>query len=281
MSWIVMDLFAAVAMALSVCFAKKGVEKTDPTIGAAIFCFAICAMELFIGRRKFSPTSLLSLNSGDWFDIVMVGILLGLSWQFIFMAFKSGDSSRVFTMAKLYILLIPVIEILINRAPFPRTVIFAMVFFVVGIIMLLVGSESTEWLFNSLIAASFYTVYQALEEKVVDQGSFAIFLSHVIALFMFLIISMVKRNGDTFKSLTFAHGVLLMVAGFCVKFSSLFYDKAVGFFGDGNKMFLVRINRFDIIIALGVAAVLFKEKLSAKKIVGVTFVLAAIEVLTI
>lgn len=283
MNWIVMDLLSAVAIALSVCFAKKGGDDTDPTLSAAIFCSAVCGLEMFIGRKKFTLHSFIGIDRGDWFDILAVGILLGLSWLFLFMAFKSADPGRVFAMGKLYLVMIPVIEILINKSKFPVSVITAMVLFLFGIVMMLVSSESTEWMFNALIAASLYTTYHAIEEKVIEKGEFAVLLSHLIALFMFLLISLVKKNGETFKSLTFAHGCLLILAGFTFKTSTLLYNKALYFIdkANGSRLAVLRLNRLDVLFAFGLAALILKDKLSAQKIAGAVCVVLAIEALTL
>ena len=280
MNWIIMDLLAAAGMALSVCLAKKGGKDTDATLAATIFCSAVCSMELFIGRKTFSLDAVAQIKQDHWLDILIVGFFLGLAWLFLFMALKTGDATRVLSMAKLHLILIPVISILVNKQKFPVPVVVAMALFLAGIVFMLIGSESAEWLFNALMAACLYTSCYSVESNVIDRGPLHICISHMISLFIFLMISLVKKNGDTFKSLTFAHGMLILFAGFAFKGSTIAYDRAMELLGSRSHTAAVRLNRLDILFAMGICMLLFKEKPSPKLIGGVVTIVAALEVLT-
>lgn len=112
--WLLYAFLSALTAALVAILAKLGLKGIDPTIATTIrgvimgaFLFLVT---LTIG--KFDGFSFKSIESKDWFLIVLSAVAGALSWLFYFWALKLGKASKVVVIDRLSLVFVIILAAL-------------------------------------------------------------------------------------------------------------------------------------------------------------------------
>lgn len=105
-SWMFWALLSAVFAALTVIFAKIGIEAVDSDLATLIrtaVIIAVLACFVYFTGKWSNP---FSFSSRSWLFLVLSGLATGASWVCYFRALKLGDVSKVAPVDKFSIVLV-------------------------------------------------------------------------------------------------------------------------------------------------------------------------------
>ncbi|MBH1960327.1 MAG: EamA family transporter [Flavobacteriia bacterium] len=111
--WWIYALLSAVFAALTVVFAKIGVDNVNSNLATAIRTVVVLLMIWLIVIFRQEYKGIAELSQRNWFFLSISGLATGLSWIFYFKALQMGEVSKVAGIDKLSLAL---------------TVIFAVIF---------------------------------------------------------------------------------------------------------------------------------------------------------
>ena len=110
-AWIVWALLSAVFAALTVIFAKVGIQGVDSDLATLVrTVIVILALVLFVWfTGKWSNP--LNLSAKTWLFLTLSGLATGASWVCYFRALQIGDASKVAPVDKLSLVLVAIFAV--------------------------------------------------------------------------------------------------------------------------------------------------------------------------
>lgn len=106
--WQLYSFLAAISAALVAIFGKLGVKNIDSTLATTIRSLIMTLFLLLVSFSfgKWRSFTWSSIQSRDWWLIVLAGVAGALSWLFYFYALKSGVASKVAAIDRLSIVFV-------------------------------------------------------------------------------------------------------------------------------------------------------------------------------
>ena len=106
--WQIYAFLAAISAALVAIFGKLGLKNIDSTLATTIrsLVMALFLLLVSISLGKWRGFTWVSIQSRDWWLIVLAGIAGALSWLFYFYALKTGVATKVVAIDRLSIVFV-------------------------------------------------------------------------------------------------------------------------------------------------------------------------------
>lgn len=104
MNWFSWALLSALFAALTVIFAKIGVERIDSNLATAIRTSVILIVAWALALSATNTEAITALSKRTWLFLILSGIATGLSWACYFRALQLGEASRVAPVDKLSVI---------------------------------------------------------------------------------------------------------------------------------------------------------------------------------
>jgi len=124
--WWIYALLSAVFAALTAIFVKVGVKNMDADLATAIRTVIVLLLTWGIVLMKGTAKTIPTLNSQNWWFLILSGIATGLSWLFYFRAIQIGKVSQVALIDKLSVALVLVFAALfLGEALTPKVLLGA------------------------------------------------------------------------------------------------------------------------------------------------------------
>ena len=98
--WILFALLSAFFAALTIIFAKIGIQNVNSNLATAIRTIVVLIMSwsiiFFIGKQN----EITIIGNKNWLFLVLSGIATGLSWLCYYKALQIGEAAKVITIDK-------------------------------------------------------------------------------------------------------------------------------------------------------------------------------------
>lgn len=274
MLWIIAAILSAVFAGLTSILAKCGIKKTDSDLATALRTIVVLVfswiMVFVVGSQgtiaDIKPTSLLFL--------VLSGLATGASWICYFKALSIGDINKVVPIDKSSTILTVLLAIICFSETSNLAIkLIATAILGVGI-FLMVEKKSSEtaaqgrsWMIYAILSAVFAALTSILAKVgitgVESNLGTAIRTAVVLVMAWCIVFSRGKHKG--LKNIDKKELVFISLSGVATGASWLCYYYAIA---EGLVSVIVPIDKLSILVTVAFSAIVFKEKLSKKALLG-------------
>ena len=278
--WLTAAVFSAFFAGVTSILAKCGIKKTDSDLATAIRTGVVLVFALAASAIAGSLTAVTSLGGRDLVFLILSGLATGASWICYFKALSLGDVNKVVPIDKSS----TVISILLAIIIFNETDNLAVK--LTGSAMLGVGAilmvekksekgetKSRAWLIYAVGSAVFAALTSVLGKIGISgvESNLGTAVRTAVVLIMSWLIVFTKGKQKGLKTLDKKELVFIVLSGVATGASWLCYYYAIQ---HGKLSVVIPIDKMSILITVGFAYIVFKEKLSKKATVGLILMAA-------
>ena len=278
--WLTAAIFSAFFAGVTSILAKCGIKKTDSDLATAIRTGVVLVFALAASAIAGSLTAVTSLGGRNLVFLILSGLATGASWICYFKALSLGDVNKVVPIDKSS----TVISILLAIIIFNETDNLAVK--LTGSAMLGVGAilmvekkadngetKSRAWLIYAVGSAVFAALTSVLGKIGISgvESNLGTAVRTAVVLIMSWLIVFAKGKQKGLKTLDKKELVFIVLSGVATGASWLCYYYAIQ---HGKLSVVIPIDKMSILITVGFAYILFKEKLSKKATVGLILMAA-------
>lgn len=278
--WLTAAIFSAFFAGVTSILAKCGIKKTDSDLATAIRTGVVLVFALAVSAAAGSLTAVTSLGGRNLVFLILSGLATGASWICYFKALSLGDVNKVVPIDKSS----TVISILLAIIIFNETDNLAVK--LTGSAMLGIGAilmvekkadngetKSRAWLIYAVGSAVFAALTSVLGKIGISgvESNLGTAVRTAVVLIMSWLIVFAKGKQKGLKTLDKKELVFIVLSGVATGASWLCYYYAIQ---HGKLSVVIPIDKMSILITVGFAYILFKEKLSKKATVGLILMAA-------
>lgn len=278
MSWLLYAIIGVALAGVSPVLAKSGLRKSNMNLAAAIRGTLLFLAAFIFVKITGQSQSLTGLEHTTFLYLIFSGVATGVVWIFLLNALRSGEVIRVIPVIEASIIL----ELLVGIIFFQDTLhwgkIIIIALLIVGIIMVVTRKSGGRggkraWLGYALIAMVLTTVTVVLERiGVSGVGSdFSRLIRYGVALILVWTVTLATGGYKGLRSMTFLDGIYLCLSGVSMGGAWYFFHLAYTY---GTNARVDMIERFDMVAAVVLGCVFLRERLSARAIFGIIFMMA-------
>ncbi|MBE6607678.1 MAG: EamA family transporter [Ruminococcaceae bacterium] len=280
MFWIITAILSAFFAGLTSILSKCGIKKTDSDLATALRTIVVLAfawiMVFVVGSQSefsnITPKSLLFLS--------LSGIATGASWICYFKALSMGDINKVVPIDKSSTVLTVLLAIICfgERANL-YVKLAATAILAIGILLMVEKkktdqkSEGKAWIIYAVLSAVFAALTSILAKIGISdvESNLGTAIRTGVVLIMSWLIVFMRGKHKGLKDLDKKELVFIFLSGIATGASWLCYYHAIG---HGLISVVVPIDKLSILVTVAFSYIVFKEKLSAKGLVGLAFMVA-------
>ena len=282
-TWLIYAIGASVFAALTTILAKIGVRDVNSNVATAIrtvvvlfFAWLMVVMVGSLGEIRY-------VDARTWFFLILSGLATGGSWLCYFHALKLGDVNKVVPIDKSSTIMTMILAFLILSEPMGILTVIGMVLMGVGTWMMIEfkrggdsnnenGKVGHSWLFFAFMAAVFASLTAILGRVGIQniEANLGTAIRTVAVVPMSLVMVYVTKSQNAVKTIDRKSWVFLILSGFATGASWLLFYHALQV---GNAIHVVPIDKLSIVITMGFAGLILKEKFAAKSIVGLALLI--------
>ena len=278
--WLTAAIFSAFFAGVTSILAKCGIKKTDSDLATAIRTGVVLVFALAVSAAAGSLTAVTSLGGKNLVFLILSGLATGASWICYFKALSLGDVNKVVPIDKSS----TVISILLAIIIFNETDNLAVK--LTGSAMLGIGAilmvekktdngetKSRAWLIYAVGSAVFAALTSVLGKIGISgvESNLGTAVRTAVVLIMSWLIVFSKGKQKGLKTLDKKELVFIVLSGVATGASWLCYYYAIQ---HGKLSVVIPIDKMSILITVGFAYIVFKEKLSKKATVGLILMAA-------
>ena len=278
--WLTAAVFSAFFAGVTSILAKCGIKKTDSDLATAIRTGVVLVFALAASAIAGSLTAVTSLGGRNLVFLILSGLSTGASWICYFKALSLGDVNKVVPIDKSS----TVISILLAIIIFNETDNLAVK--LTGSAMLGVGAilmvekkpdngetKSRAWLIYAVGSAVFAALTSVLGKIGISgvESNLGTAVRTAVVLIMSWLIVFAKGKQKGLKTLDKKELGFISLSGVATGASWLCYYYAIQ---HGKLSVVIPIDKMSILITVGFAYIVFKEKLSKKATVGLILMAA-------
>lgn len=278
--WLTAAVFSAFFAGVTSILAKCGIKKTDSDLATAIRTGVVLVFALAASAIAGSLTAVTTLGGRNLVFLILSGLATGASWICYFKALSLGDVNKVVPIDKSS----TVISILLAIIIFNETDNLAVK--LTGSAMLGVGAilmvekksgksetKSRAWLIYAIGSAVFAALTSVLGKIGISgvESNLGTAVRTAVVLIMSWLIVFAKGKQKGLKTLDKKELLFIVLSGVATGASWLCYYYAIQ---HGKLSVVIPIDKMSILITVGFAYIVFKEKLSKKATFGLILMAA-------
>ena len=279
MTWIIYVLAAAAFISVAAVLAKMGTKKADTALAAGLFTTVILIGAFLLARGSISISQIASFGRNTIIFLILAGLTTGAAILCFFKAIQTGEVSHVVPVVQINTILVIIFGVVYWHRKLGINSIIAIICCVGGIVVILVGNtKNWQWFGYALLSAVFITASSILESvwgKGISSGVI-LFYKLIIAAILIWAVAFASGSGKKLRAISFLDGIYICLAGAFVILTNVFLSRSRALAVDVNVLWIYRTNLF---ITMILAAMILKEKISGKKLIGAVIFIAGLEVL--
>ncbi len=274
MLWMMAAILSAFFAGLTSILAKCGIKRTDSDLATALRTVVVLVFSWGMVFAVGSQGSIVDLTAPTLFYLILSGLATGASWICYFKALATGEVNRVVPIDKSS----TVLTILLAMVCFGETShlivkLIATVLLAAGI-FLMVERKKTEgrakgraWMIYAVLSAVFAALTSILAKIGLSdvESNLGTAIRTGVVLVMAWVIVLAQGKQRQLKCLDKKELAFILLSGIATGASWLCYYYAIG---HGSVSVVVPIDKLSILVTVVFSYVVFKEKLSAKALVG-------------
>lgn len=280
MVWIVMAILSAFFAGLTSILAKCGIKKTDSDLATALRTVVVLIFSWIMVFIVDSQSTIAEIKPIPLIFLILSGLATGASWICYFKALSIGDINKVVPIDKSSTVLTVLLAIICFGETSNLAVkLIATAILAVGIFLMVerkntaAHAEGKAWMFYAVLSALFAALTSILAKVGISgvESNLGTAIRTAVVLVMAWIIVFARGKQAGLKKLDKKELVFISLSGLATGASWLCYYYAIG---HGLVSVVVPIDKLSILVTVAFSYIVFKEKLSAKAVIGLALMTA-------
>lgn len=279
--WVLFAFGSALFAGLTAILAKCGIKETDSDVATAIRTMVVLIFSWLMVWIVGSANTITELSTKTWIFLILSGLATGASWLCYFRALQLGDVNKVVPIDKSSTVLTIILALIFLGEPISWLTGIAIIFIGLGTFLMIEKKDvSTEnksnkksWLLYAILSAVFASLTSILGKIGIEgvESNFGTAIRTCVVLLMAWMIVFVKGKQHTLKTVPKKELGFICLSGLATGDSWLCYYKALQ---DGLASVVVPIDKLSILVSIGFSALVFKEHLTKKAMIGLVLIVA-------
>lgn len=274
---VIMALLSAFFAGITSVLVKVGVQKVDSSLATALRTIIVLIfswlMVFIVG--SFSTLHTLSLTS--LFFLILSGLTTGASWICYFKALQLGDINKVVPIDKSSTILTMVLAFIFLQEPLTLPMALGILFMGAGTALMIQKKETAQtvkskaWLGYALLSAIFASATSILGKVGIEnvESNLGTAIRTIVVLIMAWLIVFMQHKQNQIKEIDRRSWLYLILSGVTTGLSWLCFYKALQI---GQASVVIPIDKLSILVSIGFAYFVFKEKLTKKAFLGLILI---------
>lgn len=280
MLWIIAAILSAVFAGLTSVLAKCGIKKTDSDLATALRTVVVLGFSWLMVFIVGSQDTVTQIQPIPLLFLVLSGLATGASWICYFKALSLGDINKVVPIDKSS----TVLTVLLAIVCFGETSnlwvkLIACAVLAVGILLMVEKKQTAEkktgssWMVYAILSAVFAALTSILAKVGISgvESNLGTAIRTAVVLVMAWGIVLARGKHRGLKTIDRRELIFISLSGLATGASWLCYYYAIG---HGLVSVVVPIDKLSILVSVAFSYVFFKEKLSAKALLGLVLMVA-------
>lgn len=278
--WVLFAFGSALFAGLTAVLAKCGIKETDSDVATAIRTIVVLIFSWLMVWIVGSASTITDLSTKTWIFLILSGLATGASWLCYFRALQLGDVNKVVPIDKSSIVLTIILALIFLGEPISWIKGIAIVMIGVGTFLMIEKKDVTtkktkkkSWFLYAILSAIFASLTSILGKIGIEgvESNFGTAIRTCVVLIMAWLIVFIKGKQHTIKTVPKKELGFIFLSGLATGGSWLCYYKALQ---DGLASVVVPIDKLSILVSIGFSAIVFKERLSKKALLGLALIVA-------
>lgn len=279
--WIVLAFASSVFAALTTILAKCGIKKTDSTVATAIRTCVVVIFAWIMVLIVGSYGGISEVEPKSWIFLILSGFATGTSWLCYFKALQLGDVNKVVAVDKSSVVFSLLLAFVILGEPFSALSGLAVILITAGTYLMVDWKKSEgagtgknfQWLLYALGSAVFASLTSILGKIGIEnvESNLGTAVRTVVVLIFSWVMVFVSGKKKEVRGIEKRELIFIVLSGFATGGSWLCYFKALQ---DGLASVVVPVDKMSILFVVIASAVIFKEKISGRAVVGLLCIVA-------
>lgn len=303
--WLLFAALTALFAGASSILAKIGISDTDSNLRTALRTAVVLIFSWIMVFITGEATELSSIDGRTLIFLILSGVCTGASWLCYFKALSVGDVNRVVPIDKSSTILTIVLSFIIFHETVGILKLFSLVILALGIFLMIEKKPSPDahssvpntvvanttvantnarcksgWFIlamGSALFASLTTIFGKLGVGDLGSNLGTAIRTGVALIFAWLLVILTKKAGDI-RKIDKRSWIFIIASGAATGASWLCYYRALK---DGVTSAVVAVDKLSLLVTIGFALIVFKEKLSRRTLCGLILMTAATLVMVI
>lgn len=274
---VIIALLSAFFAGITSVLVKVGVQKVDSSLATALrtIVVLICSWLMVFIVGSFSTLQSLSLTS--LFFLILSGLTTGASWICYFKALQLGDINKVVPIDKSSTILTMILAFIFLKEPLTLPMALGILFMGAGTAFMIQKKETTQtikskaWLGYALLSAVFASATSILGKVGIEnvESNLGTAIRTIVVLIMAWLIVFVQHKQNQIKEIDRRSWLYLILSGVTTGLSWLCFYKALQI---GQASIVIPIDKLSILVSIGFAYFVFKERLTKKAFLGLILI---------
>ena len=275
-----MAVLSAIFAGLTAILAKCGIRKTDSDVATALRTVVVLAFAWVMVFIVGSLDTIGTISTRSLVFLILSGLATGASWMCYFKALAVGDVNKVVPIDKSSTILTVILAILVfNETDNLWVKLVGTALLAVGIFLMIEKKQTDEkkesraWMVYAALAAVFAALTSILAKIGVSgvESNLGTAIRTGVVLVMAWVVVFAKGKQKQLQVLDKRELVFIALSGVATGASWLCYYYAIQ---NGVVSVVVPIDKMSILVAVIFSYFVFKEKLTAKALLGLGLMLA-------
>lgn len=285
--WFGLALGSAFFAGITSILAKSGIKKTDSDVATAIRTIVVLIFAwLMVGLTKTGGT-IVDIEMKTMVFLILSGAATGASWLCYFKALQQGDVNKVVPIDKCSTVLTILLAFLFLKEDIGIWKFVGMIGIGAGTFLMIQKKQvekktktKKSWLLYAVLSVVFASLTSILGKIGISgiDSNLGTAIRTVVVLFMAWLVVFVKGKQHEVRKVEKKELGFIILSGIATGGSWLCYYKALQ---TGPASVVVPIDKLSILVSIAFSFVVFKEKLSAKAVIGLMLLVAGTLVMLI
>ena len=275
--WLIMALFSAFFAGGTAILAKCGIKKTDSDVATALRTVVVLLFSWIMVSIVGSGGTITQISGKSFVFLVLSGLSTGASWICYFKALSAGDVNKVVPIDKSSTILSVLMAIfLLGETEHLAVKLGGTVLLALGVFLMIEQKETDGAKGNGIwmpyaVASAVFAALTAILAKIgisgVESNLGTAVRTGVVLVMAWLIVLLKGKLGQV-REIDRRELLYISLSGLATGVSWLCYYYAIQ---NGVVSVVVPIDKLSILVTVVFSYIVFKEKLSKKAAVGLTF----------
>lgn len=277
--WLAFAVGSAFFAGITSILAKCGIKKTDSTAATAIRTIIVLIFSWLMVFVKGSQSQIGSISGNTLIFLILSGLATGASWLCYFRALQLGNINKVVPIDKSSTVLTIILALIFLGEPIALPWgLIAILLIAVGTFLMIEKKTDTavkgkSWLLYAVGSAVFASLTAILGKVGISgvESNLGTAIRTCVVLVMAWTLVFVKGKGKTLRGIPKRELFFICASGLATGASWLCYYKALQ---DGPASVVVPIDKLSILVTIAFSFLVFKERLTAKSLLGLALIVA-------
>lgn len=286
MDWIFFALGSAFFAGITAILAKVGVRNVNSDVMTALRTIIILVFSWLMVWVVGSYKGIDQISSKSLLFLCLSGMATGGSWLCYFKALQMGDVNKVVPIDKSSLVLTMLLSFLFLGEPAKINMWIGMITIGIGTYLMIqkkgevAEKKVGKWLLYAVFSAIFASLTTILAKIGVEnvESNLATAIRTIVVLFMAWGIVLIQGKQREVFEIDKRSFLFIGLSGIATGLSWLCYYRALQM---GPASIVAPIDKLSILVSVLLAYIIFKEKLTPKSLIGLSFILTGTLILLV